>query len=212
MKKFIIASGLTVFFLIFGSFSIINIRENVVYPLQDAAYLQSNKAVEDAKALEQKIYSFDMTKPITWNSKPVNNVIPTNLLAELKNQEEENVLGDTSGNWIEVILSTQTLCFHETNGQTPCWKISSGMPWTPTPTGNFHVWTKIPVQTMQGPGYFLPGVHWVMYFYQAYSTHEAYWHNNFGNPMSHGCVNMTLESSKYIYDRSEVGTLVSVRN
>ena len=65
---------------------------------------------------------------------------------------------------------------------------------------------------MAGPGYYLPGIHWTMYFYNAYSTHEAYWHNNFGNPMSHGCVNMRISDAKYIYDRSEVGTLVRVHN
>ncbi len=33
---------------------------------------------------------------------------------------------------------------------------------------------------------------WVMYFYQDYGIHGAYWHNNFGHMMSHGCVNMRI--------------------
>jgi lipoprotein-anchoring transpeptidase ErfK/SrfK len=209
MKKFIIISGLSVFFLIFGSFAMLSIRENVAYPLQDASYLRSDKAVQDIKNRQQTKYTFDVSQPIVWNSKPVN-VDPVSLIAET--EENTQVLGDTSGNWIEVILSSQTLCFHETSGNTPCFPVSTGLAWTPTPTGNFHVWIKLPVTTMAGPGYYLPGIHWTMYFYQAYSTHEAYWHNNFGQPMSHGCVNMRLDDAKYIYDRSEVGTLVSVRN
>lgn len=207
MKKYIITIGLSVFLFIFGSFGIINIREQIVYPLQDAAYLKSDQAVLDVKKMGRG-QTVNPELPVVWNSKKLSVTPPPYLLAE----EESHVLGDTSGNWIEIILSSQTLCFHETNGNTPCFKISSGMPWTPTPTGNFHVWVKYPVTTMSGPGYYLPNIHWTMYFYQGYSTHEAYWHNNFGNPMSHGCVNMRVEDAKYIYDRSEVGTLVSIRS
>lgn len=208
MRKYLIISSLTIFFLIFGTFSLINIREQIVYPLQDAAYLKSNKAVSDIKAQDGK-YFFDPSRPVVWNSK-VLNIPSANYLANIPG--EEKVLGDTSGNWIEIILGTQTLCFHETSGNMPCFPISSGLSWTPTPTGDFHVWVKYPVTTMTGPGYYLPGVHWTMYFYQGYSTHEAYWHNNFGHPMSHGCVNMRVEDAKYIYDRSEVGTLVRIHN
>ena len=43
---------------------------------------------------------------------------------------------------------------------------------------------------MSGPGYYLPGVPYVMYFYQGYGLHGTYWHDNFGQPMSHGCVNL----------------------
>lgn len=43
---------------------------------------------------------------------------------------------------------------------------------------------------MTGPGYDLPNVPYTMYFYQGYGLHGTYWHNNFGTPMSHGCVNM----------------------
>ena len=43
-----------------------------------------------------------------------------------------------------------------------------------------------------GPGYNLPGVPYVMYFAGANAIHGAYWHNNFGRPMSHGCVNMRI--------------------
>lgn len=207
MRKYIIISGLSVFLLIFGAFGIINVREQIIYPLLDAAYLKSDQAKKDILA-KGKDYNFDPNAPVIWNSQNLN--IKPNYLADVG--PESNVLGDTSGNWIEVILSKQTLCFHETNGSSPCFLVSTGMPWTPTPTGNFHVWVKYPVTTMTGPGYYLPGIHWTMYFYNGYSTHEAYWHNNFGHPMSHGCVNMRLADAKYIYDRSEVGTLVTVHD
>jgi lipoprotein-anchoring transpeptidase ErfK/SrfK len=63
---------------------------------------------------------------------------------------------------------------------------------------------------MWGPGYDLPNVQWVMYFYRDYSLHGAYWHNNFGQPMSHGCVNMRNEDAKWLYDWAPEGTSVMV--
>lgn len=59
-----------------------------------------------------------------------------------------------------------------------------------------------------GNYYYLPGVPSVMYFYQGYAIHGTYWHHNFGQPMSHGCVNLTIEDAKWFYDWAEVGTTV----
>lgn len=206
MRKILFFFSFTITFLIFGSFGLLWVREKIVYPMQDAAYLKSSASVADVLKQKQN-YTYDSKRPIMWESR-VLDVKPKSVY--LADSSESQVLGDTTGNWIEINLSTQTLCFHETSGGTPCFPVSTGLAWTPTPTGNFHVWTKLPVTTMAGPGYYLPGVHWTMYFYNSYSTHEAYWHNNFGHPMSHGCVNMRLDDAKYIYDRSEVGTLVNV--
>ncbi len=203
MRKITIISSLTIFFLIFGSFGLLFVREQVVYPLLDARRLNSNELVEEIKTYRGKYPN--PKNYVMWNSQ-ILNIQPETLIAK----SETDVLGDASGNWIEINLSTQTLCFHETSGGTPCFPVSTGLAWTPTPAGNFHVWIKLPVTTMAGPGYYLPGIHWTMYFHGAYSTHEAYWHNNFGHPMSHGCVNMRIDDAKYIYDRSEVGTLVNV--
>jgi lipoprotein-anchoring transpeptidase ErfK/SrfK len=49
-----------------------------------------------------------------------------------------------------------------------------------------------------------------MYFYEDYALHGAYWHNNFGTPMSHGCVNMNVADAGWIFDWAPVGTLVNV--
>ena len=63
---------------------------------------------------------------------------------------------------------------------------------------------------MRGPGYFLPDVPFTMYFYQGYGIHGTYWHNNFGTPMSHGCINMRTSEAEWVYNFSEVGTTVVV--
>ena len=56
--------------------------------------------------------------------------------------------------------------------------------------------------------YNLPGVPWVMYFAGANAIHGTYWHHNFGTPMSHGCINLTIDDAKWFYDWAEIGTPV----
>jgi lipoprotein-anchoring transpeptidase ErfK/SrfK len=88
---------------------------------------------------------------------------------------------------------------------------STGLPATPTVVGNFTVQRKYGAQTMSGPGYYLPDVPYVMYFYAGYAFHGTYWHNNFGNPMSHGCVNLPTPEAEWFYNFAEVGTPVTVQ-
>lgn len=103
---------------------------------------------------------------------------------------------------IYIDLSTQTLYAYEGENQIMKVLISSGK-WGRTPVGNFNVWQKLPVTRMAGGSgasyYNLPNIQWVMYFYRDFATHTAYWHNNFGHTMSHGCVNMRLIDAKELY-------------
>ena len=84
--------------------------------------------------------------------------------------------------------------------------VSTGLPATPTVTGTFRIWAKTTIQDMYGGSraagdyYYLKDVQWVQYFYEDYSFHGTYWHNNFGRPMSRGCVNMTIEDAKWLFD------------
>lgn len=90
--------------------------------------------------------------------------------------------------------------------------VSTGLPATPTVTGDFKVYVKYGAQTMSGPGYYLPDVPYVMYFYQGYALHGTYWHSNWGTPMSHGCVNMpTPEAEWFFTNFVDVGTPVRVQ-
>jgi lipoprotein-anchoring transpeptidase ErfK/SrfK len=63
---------------------------------------------------------------------------------------------------------------------------------------------------MSGPGYYLPGVPWTMYFYRGYGIHGTYWHNNFGQTMSHGCVNMRTSEAGFVFARVFTGTRVVI--
>jgi lipoprotein-anchoring transpeptidase ErfK/SrfK len=50
-----------------------------------------------------------------------------------------------------------------------------------------------------------------MYFnYDAEALHGAYWHNNFGTPMSHGCVNLPLDMATFLFNWAPLGTMVWV--
>jgi lipoprotein-anchoring transpeptidase ErfK/SrfK len=109
------------------------------------------------------------------------------------------------------VLSTQTAYAYENGILQKRSVISSGLPATPTVQGNYKIYRKLRYRHMVGPDYDLPNVPWVMYFYQGYAFHGTYWHNNFGTPMSHGCVNMTNADSKWFYDFAPVGTPVHVR-
>ncbi len=122
---------------------------------------------------------------------------------------------------IYVDLSAQRLYAFQRDTQVMETFIASGK-WDPTPVGNFHVWEKLTATRMAGgsgaDAYDLPNVPWVMYFYQDFGLHGAYWHNNFGHAMSHGCVNMRIVDAHALYDwadgptANQPGTAVSVCN
>ncbi len=87
---------------------------------------------------------------------------------------------------------------------------STGLPATPTVLGDYKIYVKYLADDMSGPGYFLPQVPYTMYFYQGYGIHGTYWHNSFGRPMSHGCVNLPTPEAKWFFDWASVGTPVRV--
>jgi LysM repeat protein len=116
----------------------------------------------------------------------------------------------TAGRWIDINLSRQRLTAYEGQRAVFSALISSGLPRTPTVVGSFSIGVKLTAQTMSGPGYHLPNVPYVMYFYGAYAIHGAYWHSNFGRPMSHGCVNMSTPNAAWLFGWASVGTPVVV--
>lgn len=124
-----------------------------------------------------------------------------------------SVLGDTSAKkLIKVDLSTQHVYAYEGNNLVMDFPVSTGK-WYPTPTGVYHIWIKLRATRMAGGNpaigtyYNLPNVQYTMYFYnneipkaRGYALHGAYWHNNFGHPMSHGCVNISNENAEKLYN------------
>lgn len=113
-------------------------------------------------------------------------------------------------NWIDVDLSQQMAYAFTGDTLVRSFIVSTGTWMHPTVTGTFSIYVKYRYADMSGPGYYLPDVPYVMYFYKGYGLHGTYWHNNFGVPMSHGCVNLTTEDAGWIYDFTQIGTIVNV--
>ena len=114
--------------------------------------------------------------------------------------------------WIDVDLGDQMLYAYVDNTAVASFLVSTGLPNTPTPTGRFYVWVKLLFDDMRGPGYYLPDVPYTMYFYEGYGIHGTYWHSNFGNPMSHGCINMETGDAGWLFNWAYVGILVNIHN
>lgn len=123
----------------------------------------------------------------------------------------KTVLGESTDKHIYIDLTNQKLFAKEGGNVIYEFLISSGK-WGRTPTGDFTTWIKLRYTRMKGGNkaigtyYDLPNVPFVMYFYNSavpkyrgYGIHGAYWHNNFGHPMSHGCINMKPEEAGILY-------------
>lgn len=137
-----------------------------------------------------------------------------NLPRTLSESKTPSVLGDSTGRnkHIYVDLSKQMLYAKEGDKEVFSFPISSGK-WYPTPTGDFRIWVKLRYTRMTGGNpaihtfYDLPNVPYTMFFYNnqtpktlGFGLHGAYWHNNFGHPMSHGCVNISIANSERLYN------------
>lgn len=147
--------------------------------------------------LEEKIAFFE-EKELT---------VPESILKTPKSP----VLGVSDGErYVEVDLSEQKITAWEGNQIFLESLVSTGLPWWPTPTGEFRIWAKARATKMEGGSgkyyYYLPNVPYVMFFendrvpgYRGYSLHGTYWHNDFGRVHSHGCVNLPTPVAQRLY-------------
>jgi hypothetical protein len=122
------------------------------------------------------------------------------------------------GKLLLIDLSEQRLYAYQYGRLEKSFLISSGTRAFPTPVGDFSIYRKRPITRMSwfyGPGnpnnYDLPGVKYAMSFLGPYNLHGTYWHNNFGTPMSHGCVNLSNTNAEWVYNWSPIGTKVKVQ-
>lgn len=126
----------------------------------------------------------------------------------------------TTSKRILVDRSTEMLYAYEGDTLFMQSRISTGLEFTPTPIGTFRVYKMTPSRYMQGPienvsdqFFDLPGVPWNLYFTSDGAViHGAYWHDKFGQPWSHGCVNLPIEKAKELYLWADLGTTVTVHD
>ena len=118
---------------------------------------------------------------------------------------------DVSDKRIEVNVDwkVQTLSCFEANSEVYFCRVSSGRsegatPVSPSFSPGFMIWRKLFSLHMAGNtaagGWDVPAVGWTSLFHgEGVSIHSTYWHNNYGEPMSHGCVNVSPDDAKWIF-------------
>ncbi len=118
--------------------------------------------------------------------------------------------GGDGERWIDVNLSQQRVYAYEGNVIVNSFLVSTGTWQYPTVTGQYRIYVKYRYTDMSGPGYYLANVPYTMYFYKGYALHGTYWHSNFGTPMSHGCINLSISDAGWLFNWASVGTLVNI--
>jgi len=107
--------------------------------------------------------------------------------------------------WIDVDLDAQILVAYEGTLPVYATMVSSGGKETPTETGLYRVWMKESEADMKGLNgedpYSVATVPWTQYFYpeRDLALHTAYWHDQFGHPRSHGCINLAPRDARWLY-------------
>ena len=131
----------------------------------------------------------------------------------LTTEEMEPIHPEVEEKLVVVNISRQTLSCFEGKDEIYNTRVSTGVmnniegtptdKWS-TPLGTRAIWRKMVSVHMSGGttggGYDLPGVSWTTFFEgNGVAIHSTFWHNNFGEPMSHGCVNATPEDAKWVF-------------
>jgi lipoprotein-anchoring transpeptidase ErfK/SrfK len=125
--------------------------------------------------------------------------------------------GVQDNRWISIDLFEQTLAVYDQGELVYATMTATGLPGWWTQPGVFQVYSKLTKGDMSGSFaadrsdyYYLQDVPWVLYFDKSRAIHGAYWHNGYGYPRSHGCVNLSPLDAHWIFNWAEEGTWVYV--
>jgi lipoprotein-anchoring transpeptidase ErfK/SrfK len=153
----------------------------------------------DEKSIWYEIYDKEIKKYLYVASHDMR-LVPYDELTPLSPdipQEEKHIVVDLKTQMVTA-FEGQTMVFSQ--------RCASGVEGTDTPKGEFRTYHKGPSVHMTNEGdaienvYNLPGVPWCSFFTSlGHAFHGTYWHNDYGRPRSHGCVNLPSEAAKFIY-------------
>jgi hypothetical protein len=155
----------------------------------------------DEKSIWYEIYDFYL-KESRYVAAHDMRLVPNDELTTLSSEVPDEA------KHIVVDLSTQLVTAFEGEKLVFSQRCSSGVKGTDTPKGEFTTYHKGPSVHMTNEGdaveeetvYSLPGVPWCSFFTGAGNAfHGTWWHNDYGRPRSHGCVNLPSEAAKFIY-------------
>lgn len=163
-----------------------------------------------------RVYASEMEGDLEWlmigpnewvNHRSLSRVIPN----------YKKPAGVTTDRWIEINLYEQVMLVHEGNRILYATLIATGVDPFFTQPGVFKIYKKIDHEYMRGAFeadrsdyYYLEDVPYIMYFDQARALHGAYWHTLFGYQRSHGCVNLSIADSHWLYDWANMDETVYV--
>lgn len=117
--------------------------------------------------------------------------------------------------WIEVDVSEQAVYVWENGEIIRTMLTSSGLPQHESSRGTFRINSHVVMQDMgcvPGYDYCTKDVKWVMYYNGDEAFHGTWWHENFGQKMSHGCMNLSEGNAKWLWDWAPIGTEVWVHD
>ncbi len=183
-------------------------------PILPSVHVENGEPLADPLVLKELQSGLPVPKPTDVTKGEFHGLpVTPPLLASL--ETEQKVLGtgvSADEKRIEVDLTHQKVYAFEGSRKVYEFVVSTGK-WARTPTGEFRIWAKLKSTRMSGGNpaigtyYNLPNVPWVMFFgggdvanSRGFSLHGTYWHNNFGHPMSHGCVNMKIPDSQTLFE------------
>jgi lipoprotein-anchoring transpeptidase ErfK/SrfK len=161
--------------------------------------------------------------PVTWFAAMVATVLGVALSAPVPVLAQE-LPAPGPGQWqtgdkeVMVSLGARRLWAYEGDNLVLTTLVSTGTAETPevaTLIGHWRILVKLPLVTMtgtvNGEPYEVDDVPYVMYFTdEGHALHGTYWHNNFGAPMSHGCVNLPMDVAEWMYCWALEGTVVPI--
>lgn len=184
--------------------------------------------VSTARSLNAQVKFFELTGATVAHLAPFEKSIERGVTATtVENGGKDHIMVMSStprdsseiGKYIKVDISEQKLYAYENGVLVNSFLVSTGIYAFPTPLGKTTVTDKLlwhDYVWSYGPGnpnnYSIPGVKYNLRFRPHFYIHSAYWHNNFGHRMSHGCVNVSLENAEWVYNWADVGTPVEVLN
>ncbi len=166
----------------------------------------------------QVVWSYDETNidGTDWYMVGPDEWLPGNTLARVV-PDTIAPEGVTNGRWIEVNLHEQTLAVYDQNQLVFATLIASGLDPFWTRPGLFQIYQKLDTTPMSGAfeadrsdAYYLEDVPWTMYYDDARALHGAYWRANLGFPQSHGCVNLSVGDSRWLFEWANEGDWVYV--
>jgi hypothetical protein len=163
-----------------------------------------------------QIYDTQEASNLNWNLVGPNEWVDSRQVARV-DPHTMPTKGVTASRWIEVNLFEQTISVYDNNRLVFATLVSTGVDPFWTRPGIFQIYEKKTTETMSGATtadrsdyYYLEDVPWTMYFDENRALHGAYWHNGFGYARSHGCVNLSVGDSHWLYDWASIGDIVYV--